>query len=361
MHCPIDVTTNSENIRQEPYNMPKGFEWSEIDVKNPEELDEVHNLLQINYVGDSNFKIFYSKEFLTWAYTSPGHKKEYHLGVRSSKTKKLIGLITGFETKIRIYEKVVPALEINYLCVHKKLRDKRLAPVLIKEIRRRAYVNGIYQAAYTTIADLPGAIGRAKYYHRKLDMKVMYDMGWTDRKMTLARATKKFRLPAETKTPGLRPMTSKDVPSAHKLLMNYLKKFDLTFQYSEEEFAHFFLPREKVIYCYVAVSEKSGEVTDLCSFYLLPSKGINQKIDILEQAYSWYNVATSVDYGTLMKDALILANNLNMHTYCLMSVMENESIFDECKVEETTAFLNYRIFNWACPNVKQEKIGMMLF
>jgi len=28
-------------------------------------------------------------------------------------------------------------VEINFLCVHKKLRSKRLAPVLIKEIIRR--------------------------------------------------------------------------------------------------------------------------------------------------------------------------------------------------------------------------------
>jgi hypothetical protein len=27
---------------------------------------------------------------------------------------------------------VVPMVEINFLCVHKKLRSKRLAPVLIK-------------------------------------------------------------------------------------------------------------------------------------------------------------------------------------------------------------------------------------
>lgn len=329
MHCPIDTTTDSKNIRQEPYNMPGGFEWSEIDVTDPVQLDEVYGLLKLNYVGDNTFKIHYSKEFLTWAFTPPGYKKEYHLGVRSSKSKKLVALITGLETKIRVYEKVISALEINYLCVHKKLRDKRLAPVLIKEIRRRAYVNEIYQAIYTTIADLPGANAKVKYYHRKLDMKVMYDMGWTDQKITLARTMKKFRLPAETKTPGLRPMTPEDIPSAYKLLTNHMKKFDLIFQFTEEEFAYFFLPRENIMCCYVAVSEKTGEVTDLCSFYILPSRAFNQKIEILEQAYSWYNVATSVSFGVLIKDALTIAKNMNLHTYCIMDIMGNGSIFDE--------------------------------
>jgi hypothetical protein len=31
----------------------------------------------------------------------------------------------------------IKAVEINFLCVHKKLRSKRLAPVLIKEVTRR--------------------------------------------------------------------------------------------------------------------------------------------------------------------------------------------------------------------------------
>ncbi len=36
--------------------------------------------------------------------------------------------------------------EINYLCVHKKLRSHRLAPVLIKEITRRVHDKNIWQA-----------------------------------------------------------------------------------------------------------------------------------------------------------------------------------------------------------------------
>jgi glycylpeptide N-tetradecanoyltransferase len=46
-------------------------------------------------------------------------------------------------------------VEINFLCVHKKLRSKRLAPVLIKEITRRVHLQGIFQAVYTAGSMLP--------------------------------------------------------------------------------------------------------------------------------------------------------------------------------------------------------------
>ena len=46
---------------------------------------------------------------------------------------------------LRMYDKKKNLVEINFLCVHKKLRAKRLAPVLIREITRRVNITGIFQ------------------------------------------------------------------------------------------------------------------------------------------------------------------------------------------------------------------------
>jgi glycylpeptide N-tetradecanoyltransferase len=73
----------------------------------------------------------------------PGFIQDWHLGVRVSSTKKLFGFISGIPVKTMIKNREVKMAEINYLCVHKKLRTKRLAPVLIKEITRRVNLTGI--------------------------------------------------------------------------------------------------------------------------------------------------------------------------------------------------------------------------
>lgn len=52
--------------------------------------------------------------------------------------------------------------EINFLCVHKKLRSKRLAPVLIREITRRSHLEGIFQAAYTAGVVLPKPVATCR-------------------------------------------------------------------------------------------------------------------------------------------------------------------------------------------------------
>ena len=64
---------------------------------------------------------------------------------------------------VRIVDIVKSMVEINFLCVHKKLRSKRLAPVLIREITRRVNLKGIFQAVYTAGVVLPKPVGICRY------------------------------------------------------------------------------------------------------------------------------------------------------------------------------------------------------
>ena len=74
----------------------------------------------------------YSQDFLKWALQPPGTRAEWVLGVRVAASGKLVGFITAVPARVRVRATSLAMVEINYLCVHKKLRAKRLAPVLIK-------------------------------------------------------------------------------------------------------------------------------------------------------------------------------------------------------------------------------------
>eukprot|EP00953_Heterococcus_sp_UTEX-ZZ885_P012623 7232-Heterococcus_DN1.PRE.1 len=54
-------------------------------------------------------------------------------------------IVTAGLHLMRVLDKTVKTVEINFLCVHKKLRSKRLAPVLIKEVTRRVNRSGVWQ------------------------------------------------------------------------------------------------------------------------------------------------------------------------------------------------------------------------
>ena len=261
---PIE-TPSLDSIRTTPYNMPPGFTWGPVPVTEPESLLELYKLLTHNYVEDDDalFRFDYSPEFLVWALTPPGWRTDFLVGVyNNSKQKKLVAFISGVPTTMQIHGQAVPVVEINFLCVHKKLRSKRLAPVLIKEITRRANLQGIFQAVYTAGTVLPVPVSSARYYHRSLHPKKLVSVGFSrlppNGRLTLARMCKMYQLPSTpVALPQLRPMTVADVPQVTKLLQDYFAQhdFSLHVQYTPEEVAHWFLPRPGVMDSYVAETE----------------------------------------------------------------------------------------------------------
>ncbi|KAG6832334.1 hypothetical protein H0H87_001975 [Tephrocybe sp. NHM501043] len=64
----IEPSKPREEVRQEPYPLPKDFEWSTLDLNDPKEIKEVYDLLSLNYVEDDEaaFRFQYSAEFLEW-------------------------------------------------------------------------------------------------------------------------------------------------------------------------------------------------------------------------------------------------------------------------------------------------------
>ena len=66
------------------------------------------------------------------------------LGVRVAASGKLVGFITAVPARVRVRATSLAMVEINYLCVHKKLRAKRLAPVLIKARPHCPYIIRIW-------------------------------------------------------------------------------------------------------------------------------------------------------------------------------------------------------------------------
>lgn len=129
---------------------------------------------------------------------------------------------------------------------------------------------------------------------------------------------------------------------------------------TKEEFAHMLLPVPGVVDCYV-LRDDQGKVTDMISFYHLPSSVLNnEKHKKLEVAYSYYNVATTVPLMMLMKDLLIIARNLNVDVVNALELMENEALFNPLEFKPGDGFLQYYLYNWKCPPCDTKDVGLVL-
>ncbi|KAJ7050605.1 hypothetical protein C8F01DRAFT_1263870 [Mycena amicta] len=50
----IEPPKPREELRQEPYPLPKDFEWTTVDITDPVQNKEVHDLLSMHYVEDAD-------------------------------------------------------------------------------------------------------------------------------------------------------------------------------------------------------------------------------------------------------------------------------------------------------------------
>lgn len=126
----------------------------------------------------------------------------------------------------------------------------------------------------------------------------------------MSRYIKQHKLPARVSNQQMRPMQAKDVPRVTQILNEYLMTVKIHMVFTEDEVAHFLLPRENVMFSYVVdtFEDKVNEVTDFYSFYCLPSNILqHMDYDMLKVAYSWYNVSTTGRLEQGVKDLLVIA------------------------------------------------------
>lgn len=369
---PIDDKT-VDQVDKEAMKLPGDFEWVTVDIEDETQLDEVYQLLYYNYIedDDESFRFKYSPSFLKWALQCPGWQKEWMVGVRATTSKKLVGFITAIPVKLRVRDnKPFDSVEVNFLCVHKKLRSKRLAPVLIREVTRRVNLKNVWQALYTGGKVLPSPICTSRYYHRSLNWSKLYDVGFAflEPGSTPAKEVAQYALPKENTLKGWRRMTKKDVPEVKSLLDDYLSRFDIAPIYTPEEIEHWFVnPAQNpestdIIVTYVV--EEDGVVTDMISYFGIQSTVLGEEVkhENLNTAYSYYYATRAgissdgkevVDESALKKrltvltqNALISSKNQGYDVFNTLTVMDNNLFMTDLKFKAGSGFLRYYLFNY---------------
>jgi len=101
---PLEPDKKPDQVRKEPIDLHKDFEWCTIDLNDPLELKEVYELLTHHYVedADASFRFDYAADFIEWALKPPGYVKDWHVGIRVQQSRKLVGFIAGIPVDLRI-------------------------------------------------------------------------------------------------------------------------------------------------------------------------------------------------------------------------------------------------------------------
>jgi len=159
-----------------PHLMEYSFKF--LDPQNIADLEDIHKLLEENYIEDQDcmFRFNYSKDFLSWALKPSGSHTTWNLALLDDD--RIIGFVSAKSLKYCVKYDILNCAEINFLCLHKNYRSKRLVPFMINELVRITGLCGVYQGFYTTGAQLPSPFCISRYYHYPLNIEKLVEINF---------------------------------------------------------------------------------------------------------------------------------------------------------------------------------------
>lgn len=142
--CGMIKQFTPDMISKEPVTLNEGFEWSNIDISDDLAVAELCIFLNGHYIEDDDgkVKIYYSPDAVKYALNTPGKIPALHFCVRNRETTRIMACIMGTPKKIVINKETVKVADANFLAVHKSLRGKKMAQILIQEMMRRSRLAG---------------------------------------------------------------------------------------------------------------------------------------------------------------------------------------------------------------------------
>jgi glycylpeptide N-tetradecanoyltransferase len=345
-----------DQIQKEPYPLPENFYWYTPDLNNQKDLEEIYNFLYENYAEDitNTFRLHYSQNLLKWLLLQPNYNPNLHLIVKY-KTK-IYGCVFITPISLSVFDKIIFPTEANLLCTHKSLRDKRLAPVIIKESYRRACLEGLNLGYSTTTFDVPSVISKGYYYHRNLNIKKLIDANFLAPQNNLSLSSYlKLNKVWPDFTLKFRELNEKDITICCQLLNKFNQKFKIFKVFDDQLFKHHFLPQKDIISSLIV--EKDNQITHFISFYYLDVNVLNNdKVKVINKAYLYYYFYFDDNFEELVQNALLFLKNKGVDVVDCIDQMDNNTIFKNCKFNKGSAYLNFTNMNWICPKVESKDV-----
>jgi glycylpeptide N-tetradecanoyltransferase len=309
---------------------------------------ELHELLSAQYVHDlrGNFRLVYSPEALRWRLSPPG----WRVGLRQED--RLVGAITAVPLTSRVHGSVLPMVYVDFLCVHRELRGQGLAVALIEELTRRVRLCGREQALFLSAVPR-GGLASVPIFQRPLDGARLAEVGFLEGSAP-RQAERQWRLSEAAGTP-MRAMTPEDVPAVCALLAHTGRDQSLVSQLSEEEVAHWLLPREGVVQTLVSSDQKN-----VSSYTTVTLASVGDPWSrAVTLARSAVLVATSAPVGLVLQSTLQHARQQGAHLFERADMGGHSDALRALRFS-ASGELHLELFGWPSAPLEPDQIGFLL-
>lgn len=343
--------------------IPPQLEWATIDMKDPLQLEEVAKFLQKHYLDlNSQMQVYFTTDFLKWFYYRPSDAFDtpptwtpstWAVGLRSATGKKqLVGFHGAMPIHVRYGDVEMDVATSNFLCVHSKMRDKGLAPMLIKELSRvlgKFRVGGVFSIAFPGPASCVPFCTLPSLY-RPINLSTLESAGVWAPKSKASRKSLNRLYAKPTSTRPFRRMENDDVSSCMGLMETDSKKYKVAPLFrTEQEFVHHFCTMAE---SFVIIDD--GKVVDFFSYLPMRIKNGSHHITIAQILYITTLQTPIAESGK----ALVASTDADVvNSYGHFGI---PGVASELKFEYGDLRLNYYNYNYGCPLVSPQEISMVI-
>lgn len=348
------IIKNEYKIDTQLSKLPSGFKWVNIDIDDEIQLDKLYLFLKNNYNNyDSDNQIEYSKDFIKWSLKVPF---EYYPLTRNSKTSEycisvcsdngnICGFISGIPVTLFINGDILEIFQVNFLCVHSKLRNKRLTPVIIEEMFRRwRCINNNICIAMGPVSLPISQIINVKQYHRSLNIKNLIEKKFWSLDYKNIRKDKLYKIydniPKTSLYNKLQVLNERDIDSAYLCYTKYTKSFKFYNKFSKEVFKYYFLA--KGVHTYIIYN--NNIVTDIVSF--ISFKQTNKIVKKTVNIANLYYVFNNSNIVELMQNILVIAQELGYEVFNASDNGNKNQYLKKLRFECGSGKLGLYIYNY---------------
>ena len=304
----------------------------------------ISKFLSDNYVEDDNnkFRYNYSSDFLKWYLNDSINISVYDNDI-------YIGFICGKKINLFLNKQNITIAEIDFLCIKKDYRNKKLCPILLNKIKEEFNKINIYDAIFTSEHKYLNQLSHTNYYIKFINPEYLYNIGYINYipKMN------------EHKLKGFKTLLKlekkEDYIKCFELYNKYFINFECYELFNEETFIKRFLNQHILTFGLM----ENNKIIDFISYYFI---NINV-LKLNKTTTDGYLYMYSNNSNNLHKMVLLLLHKLkenNIDTFIALDIMENNNVLEDLNFIKKESNFNYYLFD---NNIKinNHKMAKILF
>jgi glycylpeptide N-tetradecanoyltransferase len=317
---------------------------------NDDLVNNAYEFILENYISSESSRLVYSKELIQYflkdsilVFFTPRGQKD-----------KNVGLIVGKRKTICIENTPYEMIDVNFLCLVKKLRKLKLAPYLIAVLTKLSVEKLNISLAYYTISARINSpcFGKKQMYHRPVNIAHLVNSGFF--KVSIPNYERIYNNFLNTKTAKYlhNILPDKDlIENIETLLLNYnIKTYNIYETVSVTD-----ILTNKAFHSFAFYD--NNKLTDFISILRLDSQ-MKQEATY-KNGYLFITAAQTNTLETIINSVVKICKENNIVDVLTLSDIFPKEIYSKIKFTPGTGILNYYIFNMDIITVENIKNGLV--